>query len=74
MTKAIIFAFVVLVVAACGWELLFRTESVVAKHRRNRNKGIVLKSWYPTWIRLQGLFLWIWVVCILYAVIFLHLR
>jgi len=61
-------------VALFGWVMIFKADRMAARHKRNSRGGIVLKPWYPTYLRCQGIFLWIFVACMLYAVVFLHLR
>jgi hypothetical protein len=36
--------------------------------------NMVLKPWYPTYIRCAGVFIWLWDLAIIYAVVFLHFR
>ena len=36
--------------------------------------NIVLKPWYPTYIRWMGIFIWLWALMVLYLVVFHHFR
>ena len=70
--------------AVCGWLCVFKTNMLVERARKNYEKrkfvrafassDMVLKPWYPTFIRCAGVFIWLWAVAIIYAVLFLHFR
>ena len=55
--------------AVCGWLCLFRTSTVVgwlrANHARSRLvraypfSSLVLKPWYPTYLRCMGALIWL---------------
>jgi len=74
----------VLVFGVCGWLCVFRTNMLVTWGRKNYEKSkfiqaypfsnVVLKPWYPTYIRCAGIFIWLWAIAITYAVVFLHFR
>jgi hypothetical protein len=69
----------IVVFAVCGWLGVFRTSMVVGWGRNNYAKsklvraypfsGMVLKSWYPTYIRCAGIFIWLWELAIIYLVV-----
>ena len=56
----------------CGWFCLFRTETIAGWLRANCNKrrlvraypfsSLVLKPWYPTYLRCMGVFIWLFAV------------
>jgi hypothetical protein len=70
--------------AVCGWFCVFKTSTVVGWGQKNYEKSkfvqsypfsnMVLKPWYPTYIRCAGVFIWLWDLAIIYAVVFLHFR
>jgi len=70
--------------AACRWLCVFRTSMLVGWGRKNYDKSkfiqsypsssLVLKPWYPLPIRCCGIFIWLWDLAIIYAVLFLHFR
>jgi hypothetical protein len=78
------FSIFILGFAVCGWLCVFRTSMLVEWGRRNYAKSrivraypfsnMVLKPWYPTYIRCAGVFIWLWAIAIVYAVLFLHFR
>lgn len=35
---------------------------------------MVMKPWYPTYIRSAGIFIWLWALTILYLVVFHNFR
>jgi hypothetical protein len=57
---------------------------VVGWGRRNYEKhkivqwypfsNLVLKPWYPLYIRCAGVFIWIWDLAVISAVLFFHFR
>src|SRR5208282_6365678 len=61
---------------ACGYLCVFRTDMVVGWGRKNYEKSklvqaypfsnIVLKPWYPTYIRCAGIFIWLWALAVIY--------
>jgi hypothetical protein len=70
--------------AVCGWLCVFKTNMVVAWGRRNYAKSkfvraypfssMVLRPWYPTYIRCAGVFVWLWALLIIYLVTFRNFR
>ena len=70
--------------AVCGWLGVFKTNMLVAMGRKNYEKskllrssplsGMVLKPWYPTYIRCAGIFFWLWALAIAYLVGFRNFR
>ena len=42
--------------------------------RTDPTSKIILKPWYPTFIRSAGIFIWFWDLLVLYAVIVRHFR
>jgi hypothetical protein len=64
--------------AICGWLCVFRTEALVEQQQKNYAKhgfvraypfsSMVLKSWYPTYLRCAGVFAWVWDAVIIYLV------
>jgi len=74
----------VLVFAVCGWLCVFRTNTLVTRRRKNYEKSkfaqgypfsnMVMKPWYPTYIRAAGIFLWLWALAIVYLVVFRNFR
>jgi hypothetical protein len=55
--------------AICGWLCVYKTEVLVAQQRRRYEEhwwvraypfsSMVVKDWYPTYLRCGGIFLWI---------------
>jgi hypothetical protein len=72
------------VFAVCGWFCVFRTNMLVTWGRKNYEKSkfvqaypfsnVVQKSWYPTYIRCAGIFIWLWALAILFLVTVKHFR
>lgn len=70
--------------AIAGWFCVFRTNMMVSWGRRNYEKSkfiqsypfsnIVQKSWYPTYLRCAGIFVWFWVLAILLLLTVKHFR
>jgi hypothetical protein len=64
--------------AVCGWLCVFRTNMLVTWGRRPYEKSkfvraypfsnIVMKPWYPTYIRCAGIFIWLWALAVIYLV------
>jgi hypothetical protein len=62
-----------------GWFCIFRTQRVVNYARRNYTKsklmqvypfaGYVMKPSYPIYIRIAGIFLWVWIAVVDYLVL-----
>jgi hypothetical protein len=81
---AISFTVLVLGFMVCGWFCVFRTNVLVAWGRKNYEKSklvqaypfsnLVLKPWYPTYIRCAGIFIWLWALGLVYLVIFRNFR
>jgi hypothetical protein len=71
-----------LMFAVCGWFCVFKTNMLVRWGRKNAKRSfawspfssVPMKPGYPTYIRCAGIFLWLWAVGIIYAVVFLHFR
>jgi hypothetical protein len=74
----------VLMFAVCGWLCVFKTNMLVTWGRRNYEKSkfvraypfsnMVMKPWYPTYIRTAGIFIWLWALAITYFVFFRNFR
>jgi hypothetical protein len=70
--------------AVCGWLCVLKTSVLVGWGRKNYGKSrfvqssplssIVLKRSYPVYIRCAGIFIWLWDLAIIYAVVVLHFR
>lgn len=70
--------------AVSGWYCIFRTNSIVkraqesyTKHKLTRTypfSGMVMKTWYPTYIRCAGIFIWFWAALIDFFVLTHRLR
>jgi hypothetical protein len=69
----------------CGGLCIFKTKMLVAwaqKSYTNSGKfvraypfsNIVMKSWYPVYIRCAGIFIWLWALGIDYLVLFRGFR
>jgi hypothetical protein len=64
---------------ACGWLGIFRTGTLVNWGRKNYAKSkfvraypfasMVLKPWYPYYIRCAGIFIWLWALIVGYLVL-----
>ena len=83
--KAIWFVIMVAGFVVCGWLCLCRTNMLVTWARRNYAKSskfvqaypfsnMVMKPWYPTYIRGAGIFIWLWALAIVYLVVFRNFR
>ena len=69
----------------CGAVCVFKTSTLVDWAQRNYRKssklaqsypfaGVVLKPWYPIYIRGAGIFIWLWALAIDYLVLFRGFR
>jgi hypothetical protein len=64
----------------CGALCIFKTNMLVGWAQRNYTKskfvkaypfsGMVMKPWYPIYIRSAGIFIWLWALAIDYLVLF----
>ena len=64
--------------AICGWLCVFKTGVLVERQQKNYAKhgfvraypfsSMVLKSWYPTYLRCAGMLAWLWALVIIYLV------
>jgi hypothetical protein len=69
-------AVVVAGLAICGWLCIYKTDALVEQQRRRYEKhgwiraypfsGMVMKSWYPTYLRCSGIFVWLWDLVLIY--------
>ena len=83
-SQAIWLVTLVLGLAACGWLCVFKTDMLVRWARQNYQKSkfvqaypfsyLVLKPWYPAYIRFSGIFIWLWALVIAYLVFFRNFR
>jgi hypothetical protein len=83
-SQAIWVVTMVLGFAVCGWLCVFRTNMLVTWGRKNYEKSkfvqaypfsnMVLKPWYPTYIRCAGVFIWLWALGVIYLVFFRDVR
>jgi hypothetical protein len=65
----------VLLVAGYAWFLIFRPHMLARKARESIEKRnlqdnplayyMICRSWYPTFLRCVGVFIWLWVVAFL---------
>ncbi len=65
--------------AVCGWLCVFKTDMLVIRGQENYAKSglvraypfsnMVLKPWYPIYIRRAGIFIWLWVAGFDYLVL-----
>jgi len=86
MTTAKIIWLIVLSLAfyVCGWVCVFKTSLLVEMGRRNYQKNklvqaypfssMVMKPWYPAYIRGAGIFIWLWAIAIDCLVLFAGFR
>lgn len=68
----------------CGGLCIFKTNVLVGWAQKNYTKskvvqaypfsGMVMKPWYPTYIRGAGIFIWLWALAIDYLVLFRGFR
>jgi hypothetical protein len=68
----------------CGSLCIFKTTMLVGWAQRNYTKskfvqaypfsGMVMKPWYPIYIRSAGIFIWLWALAIDYLVLFRGFR
>jgi hypothetical protein len=66
--------------AVCGWLCVYKTDVLVRRQRRRYEEhwwiraypfsSMVMKSWYPTYLRCAGVLVWIWDLAIVYLVWF----
>ena len=64
----------------CGALCIFKTNMLVGWAQRNYTKskfvqaypfsGMVMKPWYPIYIRSAGIFIWLWALAVDYLVLF----
>jgi hypothetical protein len=83
-SKAIWLAVMSLGFYVCGGLCIFKTNLLVGWGRRNYTKnkfvqaypssGIVMKPWYPIYIRGAGVFIWLWALALDYLVLFRGFR
>jgi hypothetical protein len=79
-SKAIWLVVISLAFYACGALCIFRTTTLVGWAQKNYTKsklvqaypfsGMVMKSWYPIYIRGAGIFIWLWALAIDCLVLF----
>ena len=77
-TATIAMAIVVAGLAISGWLCVYKTDMLVERQRRRYEKhpwvrmypfsSMVMKSWYPTYLRYSGLALWVWCFALIYLV------
>ena len=68
----------------CGALCIFKTNMLVGWAQRNYTKskfvqaypfsGMVMKPWYPIYIRSAGIFIWLWALAVDYLVLFRGFR
>jgi hypothetical protein len=66
--------------AICGWLCLYKTDVLVSRQRRRYENhwwiraypfsSMVMKSWYPAYLRYSGLALWLWDLYLVYLLWF----
>ena len=81
---AIVVALMSVFFFVCGGLCIFKTKMLVGWVQRNYTKskavqaypfsGMVMKPWYPTYIRGSGIFIWLWALAIDYLVLFRGFR
>ena len=62
--------------AICGWLCMYRTDALVERQRRRYEKSewvraypfssMVMKDWYPTYLRGSGLLIWLSDIFLIY--------
>jgi len=72
----VLMAILVAALAICGWLCIYKTDALVERQRRRYQKyalvrlypfsGMVMKSWYPAYLRGSGILLWLWDVVLIY--------
>ncbi|MGC2112472.1 MAG: hypothetical protein WA655_23340 [Candidatus Korobacteraceae bacterium] len=78
LSLMLVLALLIVGLAICGWVCVCRTDALV-KHARKQYEehpfirlfpfsGLVMKSWYPTYLRCSGVFVWIWDAVLIYLV------
>jgi hypothetical protein len=83
-SKAIWLAVISLAFYAFGALCIFRTSMLVGSAQKNYTKSrfvqaypfssMVMKPWYPIYIRGAGIFIWLWALAIDYMVLFHEFR
>jgi len=83
-SKAIWLVVISLGFYVCGALCIFRTSMLVGWGQRNYTKskfvqayplsGMVMKPWYPIYIRSAGIFIWLWALAFDYLVLFRGFR
>lgn len=81
---AIAVAVMSVVFYVCGGLCIFKTNMLVGWAQKNYTKskfvqaypfsGMVMKPWYPIYIRGAGIFIWVWALAIDYLVLFRGFR
>ena len=66
--------------AVCGWLCIYRTDVLVSRQRRRYEQHwwvrayplsvMVMKPWYPFYLRFSGVLIWIWDGVIVYLIWF----
>jgi len=64
--------------AILGWLCLYKTDTLVAHQRRRYEQhswvraypfsSMVMKDWYPIYLRCSGLVIWLWDLALIYLV------
>ena len=81
-SKKLLAVLAIVALAALGWACLFRTNVIVEWVRRDYRRSnrfvqawpfsnLVLKSWYPTYLRSMGICFWIFDSLLIYGIFFL---
>jgi len=62
--------------AVVGWICIYKTDALVTRQRRQYEKyafvrfnpfaGMVTKSWYPAYLRVSGVCIWLWDITLIY--------
>jgi len=78
----IVWVAMIVLCAVAGWRLLFSTSAMVEEGRKNYGRykllrvlptaRFVWKSWYPTYLRCEGVCLWLLAAFFLYVVLTRH--
>ena len=66
--------------AITGWLCFYKADALAARQRRQYEKyafvrlnpfsSMVTKSWYPTYLRVSGVLIWLWDITLVYLIWF----
>jgi hypothetical protein len=74
--ESLVLAVLVAGLALVGWLCIYKTDTLVERARRRYERhwfvraypfsGMVMKDWYPAYLRFWGIVIWIWALVLIY--------